>query len=267
MTDEIYVHRASKSHFVVGYCLRFYVETRFEAYFLITFEAVFSKREILQARYKLGDNSLALYKFQTANLNSLIALKNSSLFFSSFDKLNDATEMMFGFSSSIDEKDSKWFPDIEDLRSNAVLCMGIDVGKDDLSTDLLMWTHYGAALSGICLVFDEQMLMKSFEEQSCEFHDRVNYGFPKLLTREQLINENSGLEQVPGVSFTDHNRRRMINSFIFQKPKCFSYESEYRFIFQKSGLIPYNPLSLKRIVIGSKIGSSEIEKNFIEVSK
>jgi hypothetical protein len=51
MTDEIYVHRASKSHFVVGYCLRFYVETRFEAYFLIIFEAVFSKREILQARY------------------------------------------------------------------------------------------------------------------------------------------------------------------------------------------------------------------------
>jgi hypothetical protein len=52
MTDEIYVHRASKSHFVVGYGLRFYVETRFDAYFLIIFEAIFFKREILQARYE-----------------------------------------------------------------------------------------------------------------------------------------------------------------------------------------------------------------------
>jgi len=50
MTDKIYVHIACKSHFVVGYYLRFHVEMCFEAYFLIIFEAIFSKREILQAR-------------------------------------------------------------------------------------------------------------------------------------------------------------------------------------------------------------------------
>jgi hypothetical protein len=51
------LYLASKSHFVVGYCLRFYVETRFEAYFLIIFEAAFSKREILQPRYS-DENSM-----------------------------------------------------------------------------------------------------------------------------------------------------------------------------------------------------------------
>jgi hypothetical protein len=56
MTDEIYVHRACKSHFVVGYCLRLHVETRFDAYILIMFEAVFSKREILQARYVVKES-------------------------------------------------------------------------------------------------------------------------------------------------------------------------------------------------------------------
>jgi hypothetical protein len=45
MTDEIYVHRASKSHFVVGYCIRFNVETRFEAYFLIILRLFFLKEK------------------------------------------------------------------------------------------------------------------------------------------------------------------------------------------------------------------------------
>jgi hypothetical protein len=36
-----------------AYCLRLHLETRFDAYFLIIFEAVFSKREILQPRYTI----------------------------------------------------------------------------------------------------------------------------------------------------------------------------------------------------------------------
>ncbi len=54
MTDEICVQRACKSHFLVVYCLRFHVATRFEAQFLMIFETIFSKREILQARYTTG---------------------------------------------------------------------------------------------------------------------------------------------------------------------------------------------------------------------
>lgn len=210
---------------------------------------------------------MALYKFQTANLNSLIAMKNKSLYFSPLNKLNDATEMMFGFSPSNSQVDSEWMPDIEDLQHSSVLCMGSDSECDDLSTDLLMWTHYGAALSGICLVFDEQMLIASFEEKLCEFHQRVSYGHPKLLAREQLLSVDSGLEQVPGFEPTESNRRRMMNSFIFHKPKCFSYEREYRFISQKEGLIPYDPLSLKKIIIGSKIDSPDLEDVFIEAAR
>ena len=50
MTDEVYVQTAYKSHFLVGYCLRFHVATRFEVKLLIIFEVDFSKREILQPR-------------------------------------------------------------------------------------------------------------------------------------------------------------------------------------------------------------------------
>jgi hypothetical protein len=83
MTDEIYVHRASKSHFVVGYCLRFYVETRFEAYFLIIFEAVFSKREILQARY-VTKEALVEEEYYFCHSASLRIFSESGL---DFDKI------------------------------------------------------------------------------------------------------------------------------------------------------------------------------------
>jgi hypothetical protein len=43
MTDEIYVRRACKNHFLVGYCIRFHIETRLGAFFSII--------KILQPRY------------------------------------------------------------------------------------------------------------------------------------------------------------------------------------------------------------------------
>ncbi|MFT5717028.1 MAG: hypothetical protein ACI9T7_001211 [Oleiphilaceae bacterium] len=51
MADEFFVQIACENHFLVGYCLRFHVATRFRVQFLIIFEAIFSKIEILQPRY------------------------------------------------------------------------------------------------------------------------------------------------------------------------------------------------------------------------
>lgn len=76
-----------------------------------------------------------------------------------------------------------------------------------------------------------------------------------------------GIEEVPGVNFKDRNTERAINTFIFNKPNCFNYESEYRFLLQESGLISYNPHSLKKIIIGSKIESESLRDLFIETAK
>ena len=87
---------------------------------------------------------MALYKFQTANLNSIAALKKHSLFFSSLKKLNDATESMFAFLPSEKNIDPNIIPDVNELRKCSVLCMGTDSKNTSLDSDLLMWTHYGA---------------------------------------------------------------------------------------------------------------------------
>lgn len=210
---------------------------------------------------------MALYKFQTANLNSLTALKEHSLFFSSLEKFNDATESMFGLLPSEENIEPKIIPDINELQKCSVLCMGTDSENPTLDSDLLMWTHYGAELSGICLVFDDEMLKKSFENKGCEKHGKVEYGYPSLLAPDQLIGNHKGIEEVPGVNFRSRNTELAMSAFIFNKLKCFDYENEYRFVLKDSGLITYNPQSLKKIIIGSKIDSEVLSELFIEAAK
>nr|WP_252730736.1 DUF2971 domain-containing protein [Colwellia sp. E2M01] len=130
-----------------------------------------------------------------------------------------------------------------------------------------MWTHYGNELAGICLVFDEEVLKKSFEDRGCKTHREVEYGYPNLLATDQLVGKYMGIEEVPGVNFKDRNNIRAMNIFIFNKPKCFQYENEYRFLLKDSGLISYNPKSLKKIIIGSKIESEALQELFIEAAK
>ena len=210
---------------------------------------------------------MALYKFQTANINSLTALKARSLYFSELEKFNDPTESMFGLLPSEENIDPNIIPDISELRKCSLLCMGTDSENTMLESDLLMWTHYGAELSGICLVFDDAKLKKSFEAQGCNTHQKVEYGYPKLLATEQLLGKHMGIEEIPGVIFKDRNTERAINTFIFNKPNCFRYESEYRFLLNESGLTAYNPKSLKKIIVGSKIESKSLREVFIETAK
>jgi len=210
---------------------------------------------------------VALYKFQTANMNSLTALRTHSLFFSKLENLNDPTENMFGILPSEEKIDPRVIPDINELQKCSLLCMGTDSENVILESDLLMWTHYGAELSGICLVFDDEILKKSFEDHGCKTHQKVEYGYPKLLATDQLFSQHMGIEEAPGFSFQDRNTERAINTFIFNKPNCFSYENEYRFLLKESGLVSYTPNSLKKIIIGSKIESESLRDMFIETAK
>lgn len=210
---------------------------------------------------------VALYKFQAANFNALTALKKHSLYFSSLDKFNDATETMFGLLPSETPVSGDCVPDVKKLKQCSVLCMATD-GKDRVvEENLLMWTHYGDQLSGICLVFNEPLLKQSFTQSGCTLHQKVTYGYPKLISEDQLVGEHMGIERVAGIDFLSINKNRLMRSFIFNKPKCFDYESEYRFVLNSAGLIEYSPESLEKIIFGSKIHSMELKDIFIEVAK
>ncbi|MGR5120446.1 DUF2971 domain-containing protein [Vibrio astriarenae] len=210
---------------------------------------------------------MALYKFQAGNLNSLTALKKSSLYFSSLNNFNDPTEALFGLQPAEDQVDPTCIPDIDSLKQSSVLCMATDEGNQNIESNLLMWTHYGGELSGICLVFDDNCFKKSLETQGCDFHQKVTYGFPRLLSEDQMVGEHMGIENVSGSPLLAINRKRLMESFIFNKPECFEYENEYRFISERVGLIEYDSKSLVKIIIGEKMQSQGLKDFFIETAK
>ncbi len=210
---------------------------------------------------------MALYKFQAANINSLTALKKHSLFFSPLENLNDPTEKMFDLLPSDVNIDPKIVPNMNDLRKCSLLCMSTDSENNTLESDLLMWTHYGASLSGICLIFDDEMLITSFENNGCYIHNKLKYRHSQLLSIDQMFGKHRGIEEPAGVNFQDINTTQAINSFIFNKPKCYSYENEYRFVLKASGLVAYNPQSLIKVIIGCKIESKALRELFIETAK
>ncbi|MEC6899760.1 DUF2971 domain-containing protein [Photobacterium piscicola] len=211
---------------------------------------------------------MALYKFQTANLNSLTGLKKHSLYFSSLSNFNDATEIMFGLLPDETPVSDNCVPDIEKLKQCSVLCMATDEKDKNVEENLLMWTHYGEQLSGICLVFNELLIKNSLTQNGCTLHQKVVYGYPNVISKSQLVGEHMGIECISGVDFLNINKIRLIKSFIFNKPKCFEYENEYRFISNTaSQLIKYNPDSLEKIIFGSKFKSTELKDIFIEVAR
>lgn len=210
---------------------------------------------------------MTLYKFQAANLNSLTALKKSSLYFSSLESFNDPTEALFGLLPTEVQVDRGCIPGTEALKQSSVLCMATDEENQHIESNLLMWTHYGGELSGICLVFDEPCFKESLEAQGCEFHQKVTYDFPNVLSEKQMIGEHFGIESVPGNRFQAINKKRLTESFLFNKPKCFHYESEYRFISERGGLIEYASKSLVKIIIGEKMQSQELKELFVETAR
>ncbi|OOE48454.1 hypothetical protein BZG11_14560 [Salinivibrio kushneri] len=128
---------------------------------------------------------MALYKFQTANMNSQTALRTHSLFFSKLENLNDPTENMFGILPIEEKIDPRVIPDINELQKCSLLCMGTDSENFILESDLLMWTHYGAELSGICLVFDDEILKKVLKTMVVR---RIKKSSMVIQSYSQLIN-------------------------------------------------------------------------------
>jgi len=199
-----------------------------------------------------------LYKFQSINNNSLSALIKHSLYFASPNKLNDPTEGLSdltGFDVNVD------YPII--YNSCSILSMGIDSDntKPLLSKSLFHWTHYGDGLKGICLVFKKDGLINNFINH-IETHENVSYGYPISIDASyvhSLLKVYEGCEVVPGVCFKDQSVKNFISYAFNNKPKCFSIESEYRFVKTREGLLEYDLSSLESIIIGDKVEDDDWE--------
>ena len=134
-----------------------------------------------------------------------------------------------------------------------------------------MWNMYGNRGTGVCLKFDGELLnrnipqKKSFQENIL---DKCHYTTPKNEKKPKKIRNKDLLQQ----------ERVLISSMkacAFDKPKCFSYEKEWRLMvwknfemkFRMSGnyTIPYTEVEIpaeciQRIILGPCLTMDEREK-------
>ncbi|WP_139218302.1 DUF2971 domain-containing protein [Sunxiuqinia elliptica] len=116
----------------------------------------------------------------------------------------------------------------------------------ETSLDQLMWSHYGGNSKGIALGFEVKKGNKLANKDHCL---KVNYS--DILPKH---NPDGFLVQVDFMATGENIQRICFNDPTLQlaiatKPTCWSYEREWRYVEEKSGLYNY-PGKLKEIVFG-----------------
>lgn len=208
----------------------------------------------------------SIFKYQGANLNSILNFKRHGLFMASpksfndpFDcslhfQLDDLTEDQLNelrkqyldsnhseeFKIRLERNSNDTFKDIlynsakkvlqssidEFLNNNGVCCFS------EVNNDLLMWGHYSDSFKGFCLEF------RTAYEPFSKLH-KVNYldTFPTINTFRLFSKEPS-----------------FVKELYCSKSIRWSYEKEWRVLHkQASTLFTYEPICLKAIYFGPKI--------------
>ncbi|KDN54419.1 DUF2971 domain-containing protein [Flavobacterium seoulense] len=225
----------------------------------------------------LNDKPNYIYKFVPFNLNTLKSLIKNELWFGKPINLNDPFECDFKLKfSGVLPNDNflkKYYIEkleirdaiieriarnkvnidffLEDIRS-AILKSAIDnVGICSFSknyNDIKMWAHYADSHKGICMVFDKDLLIGSLQNVKLEEVKYLN----NLIEIEIVGFENDIQLSVP-----------KIDDIVNLKNSCWEIEDELRLFinfFNKNSrrLFPYNPKSLKGIIIGQKMESDDV---------
>ncbi len=96
--------------------------------------------------------------------------------------------------------------------------------------DILMWSHYGASHTGLCLEFSSEQLPLAPE--------------PVVYAPE-----------FPIISFTDSAKSQA--AILLTKAAHWCYEKEWRILADRSGLVPFNPVSLSGVVFGCRMPETD----------
>lgn len=226
--------------------------------------------------------SKRVYKFTSFNDYSISALASSSVWFSSVKELNDPFEAFYVPKKlSEDEKVSQYIKIAQNLENDndvvvqrymnnpedfmrKISCLyeieqksrikkynSVSVFSTSMDTlerppyaDILMWAHYGNALSGYCLEFDSEKLYKSLKSND----SKLFWG--------TIIYEPVPYEIEP-IDFYQSSNEDYIKPLLY-KHRNWINEQELRFISEKNGLHSFSNESLKNIYVGEKMPEGQV---------
>lgn len=131
----------------------------------------------------------------------------------------------------------------EYARNLGVLSTSADIPDDARShvTNILMWSHYGDGLRGICIKFDAEELYKSL----CELNGNDKFAWAKV----DYDNKPHIIEFLPASDEDDFSYIKALQL----KHDQWGYECECRIFCSKTGLKHFSRKSVKSIYIGDKM--------------
>lgn len=208
-----------------------------------------------------------LYKFHRINANFDTLIKNNSFWFSKPSEYNDPFDMQFSgnLKSTLEEyelmekgikqniqSELRVIRDeyLSELVSQTLALLDVDKTINELlaltlqrfgiccfteSVDnLLMWAHYTDSHKGVCLEFDEDILVKI--EKSWLVKIKYSDDFP-------IVSQTKDIEKA-----------------LLTKSKCWEYENEFRLLSNKQGLVRFPIEALRSVIFGAKASESEVNR-------
>ncbi|EGQ9846102.1 DUF2971 domain-containing protein [Vibrio cholerae] len=226
--------------------------------------------------------SKKLYKFSGFTEYSISALASSSVWFSPIKEMNDPFEAFCTLKQlSFEEKEQQYkelaktleddssvvdrryrnnphefiakteslvnvaFSDLKKrYDSLSVFSASMDTLEFPPYACMLMWSHYGKALSGYCLEFDSEELYSSIKLQN----NRIFWGAVDYVATPYEIDP---------VSLFSSTSYEFIKP-ILCKHRNWHYEQELRLLSNESGLHRFSKKSLKSIYYGDKMPHGQV---------
>lgn len=191
-------------------------------------------------------------------------LKNDTIYIPTVEQLNDPTEayvddslfkMQLKFCEMLGAKDSlKLVEDSFDNFRNAINSSGI-YSLSKIATSELMWSYYASGHSGYAIIFDTEVLAKSF-----------GYGNWGGMYEFDIIYSS----RLPRFDITKIDRKdttSVLSCFLGNKSKAWSHEKEHRLVFDKGGsCLKIDYRAIKGFVFGCRMKDNDIDyimKSFI----
>jgi hypothetical protein len=132
--------------------------------------------------------------------------------------------------------------------------------------DPLLWSHYAAGHSGICLGFDSELLdaKRAFIRDDVTYAEKPPYVDLFLKLTEEIGEfvrpwENHRYPKEQGDSFYTNQLSRLMRANLLVKSEKWSYEEEHRMITSRPGECDFAPQALAHVIRGAKMSAPDRE--------
>ncbi|WP_200286723.1 DUF2971 domain-containing protein [Pantoea ananatis] len=237
---------------------------------------------------------MMIYKYRAINQRTLELLINRKIYFSPPADLNDPLDCSIDIESEYQKVVEKYnrhtseehnrkafllhilndhYKDNEgnNLKLNVLLgefiqSLGVfSASKNE--RDALLWSHYGDSHKGICLGFDESLMLDESVFKSGDIKYRDNPVYQEIF--EDLIEElgsfvqpwnpNSSFPAEVGSKFYTKQIRVLMEGNLLIKSSKWEYEEEHRLVRNKHGLFSFCPQALQEVIFGVRTPQSDKE--------